>query len=492
MRYFYPLLISLILFLQSGAAQPQKITLIGLSGSTTKLATIFIDHSGAYSSATSKEVAISPMDVWRRFYLNRTQRGDTLVCEYSGKRLYIVKGSDSAFIDSDAVQLSAPLTQHKKKLYLNTSDFALLMNSVAHDLAFKYTPATAEVRVTRPLTTSPEAKQTPLSPSQSASSQSTKSNADTTPSSDGISKSMSDTTAPPLSATIFEVEQPQKATKPKVAEPRVKQNTSNKATNIPTTTTPSTASILVPKEVAPSQSIVVKRTWKQLTGAIVLDPGHGGKDPGAIGPDSTTEKEVVLAMALYAQSFIQRNSGVTALLTRDNDVFVPLRGRTRFANSKGAQLFVSIHANATADGRAKGFKMYFLSDAKNESDQRTALLENAVMEFEEEEEETDMVHSILLDMMSSEFLIESQKLSIELAKTFTKRLPTRKLHTGIGQANFYVLHGASMPAVLVETAFISNIKEEKLLMDEKFQRKSGDAIGRAVLNFLQEMSINHE
>ncbi|MGM0443527.1 MAG: N-acetylmuramoyl-L-alanine amidase family protein [Fibrobacterota bacterium] len=229
------------------------------------------------------------------------------------------------------------------------------------------------------------------------------------------------------------------------------------------------------------------RAYPEVTGLVVIDPGHGGRDPGAIGPDSTLEKDVVLALSLHLKDYLSQMSGITVKMTRDDDRFIPLMERTAMANSHGADLFVSIHANASPNKKqADGFKLYFLSEAETEMDREIARQENAVIEYEESED-TTVVNSILSDMIGAEYLKESQELSIQAVEFLDRNVNAlRRLHTGVGQANFYVLRGAEMPAVLVESAFISNSREEKLLKDSAFQRRFSRALGGAVIRFMKQ------
>lgn len=226
--------------------------------------------------------------------------------------------------------------------------------------------------------------------------------------------------------------------------------------------------------------------YLELTGKVVLDPGHGGKDPGAIGQAGYYEKDAVLAISLKTAEYLREHSGLTVLLSREDDTFLALGERTQFANDQEADLFVSVHANSSPKmDRIGGYKMYFLSDAKNEADDRIAKMENAAIEFEEGPDAgTDLLQSVLRDMINNEYLKESQDLSIKLEEAFRAGLPNlESLHTGVGQANFYVLNGALMPAVLVEVCFISNSDEEKLLQDDKFHTQVAQAMGRAILRF---------
>ncbi|MFW6253723.1 MAG: N-acetylmuramoyl-L-alanine amidase [Chitinivibrionales bacterium] len=227
---------------------------------------------------------------------------------------------------------------------------------------------------------------------------------------------------------------------------------------------------------------------------IVIDPGHGGKDPGAIGAGGIKEKDLVLGIGLLLRDALKEKD-FTVYMTRNTDRFLSLKQRTAFANEKKADLFVSIHADAIPGSRKKkesikGFKIYFLSDAKSEEDRLVAMRENAVVELEENHESQDYLHNILTEMISAEHLIESQDLSIMIAKSFEKSLSeTRKLHRGVGQARFYVLNGAFMPAVLVETGFVSNSVEAKLLSMKKYQKKMAGALLTAIMDFKKKYEI---
>ncbi len=228
-----------------------------------------------------------------------------------------------------------------------------------------------------------------------------------------------------------------------------------------------------------------------LVRTVVIDPGHGGKDPGAIGPKKVKEKDVVLAVSLELKKHLEKQ-GLKVFLTREKDVFVPLANRTKFANDKKADLFLSIHANAIAGskqrrGATKGYKIYFLSQAKNEDDKLAAMRENSVIELEEKPQKYSALQNILIDIAGNEYLKQSQELCITMDQTFNAKLSKiPKLHLGVGQANFWVLNGAYMPSVLVELGFISNPDEEKLLSSKKTQRELATALCEAILNFKQQ------
>ena len=240
-----------------------------------------------------------------------------------------------------------------------------------------------------------------------------------------------------------------------------------------------------------TREIRVSRTQtidnNRVSGIVVLDPGHGGKDPGAIGPSGTHEKDVVLAIALEVRKYLERHPNIKVHLTRETDVFVPLRQRSEFANSKNADLFISIHANASErSASVGGFKMYFLGEANNPYDEWTARLENSVLELEGESSLSGL-EAVLMSLANTEFIRESQEFSIMLARSFERNVSgVQRLHTGVGQANFFVLNWAAMPAALIEVGFISNPREERLLRDRRFQRTAAEGIGAAIVEFLNK------
>lgn len=247
------------------------------------------------------------------------------------------------------------------------------------------------------------------------------------------------------------------------------------------------------KPEAPPQKVEKKKVQVDvpLVKTVVIDPGHGGKDPGAIGPKKVKEKDVVLAVSLELKKRLEKE-GLKVFLTREKDVFVPLASRTKFANDKRADLFLSIHANAISGSKrrlrsTKGYKFYFLSQAKNEDDKLAAMRENAVIELEEKPQNYSALQNILIDIAGNEYLKQSQELCIAMDQTFDASLSKiSKLHLGVGQANFWVLNGAYMPSVLVELGFISNPEEEKLLSSRKTQRELATALSEAIMKFKQQ------
>ncbi len=225
-----------------------------------------------------------------------------------------------------------------------------------------------------------------------------------------------------------------------------------------------------------------KRKW--LIDTIIIDPGHGGRDPGAIGPTGVKEKDVTLAIARYLKKLLTRKSHARVILTREDDRFVPLNDRTRLANYEQGKLFVSIHANSNRSARVNGITTYFLGPAKTEEALEVSKRENAVINYEKDHSayaDYNTENYILLTLAQNVYLQESQELAALVQSEVTKRVKIK--NRGVKQAGYYVLIGASMPNILIEVAFISNKREEKLLRTPQFQRKVAEAICESILKF---------
>ncbi len=237
---------------------------------------------------------------------------------------------------------------------------------------------------------------------------------------------------------------------------------------------------------------------------IVIDPGHGGKDPGAIGYSKQTfEKDCVLEIALQLEQLILTKSKIKVLLTRREDQFMQLNDRTDYANKSGADLFISLHANSISGNTKRikqlgGYLVYFLAPAKNDEARIDAAKENAVIELEREkseqpqQEEFDMRNFILLDLLMNEFHHESQDFAGMISNEFSKIHSLRQQRTGVDQAGFYVLNGGLMPAVLIEIAYISNPEDERLLFSKKFQKEVAESILNGILNFKSKYEVKYE
>lgn len=221
---------------------------------------------------------------------------------------------------------------------------------------------------------------------------------------------------------------------------------------------------------------------------IVIDAGHGGKDPGAIGKNGTKEKDINLLIALELERLLRIEGGYETYLTRSNDDFISLQERSSFANQKKADLFVSIHCNASMKRTEGGFEIYFL--AENASDPHAESLadfENSVIELEgKKANQNQQLKEILSSMAQTEFINESSLLCHLVDKAVRKRAKIKS--RGVKQANFHVLHGVGMPSILVETAFVTNLVDEKKLRERKFRSSLVDALFTGVQNF----SLRHQ
>ncbi len=217
---------------------------------------------------------------------------------------------------------------------------------------------------------------------------------------------------------------------------------------------------------------------------IILDPGHGGKDPGAIGKYGTQEKDLVLSIGLRLKALLEK-SGFKVYMTRSGDRFIPLQDRPRFANKKNGDLFISLHINsAPFNTRASGIETFYLSSRYSDPDaKKVAKRENTSSFTGKPLTEDELIKLILSDLLLSVNIEDSSKFAGLVEKQLTRyvNLPVR----GVKTAPFIVLKGLKMPAVLVELGFISNPKEEKLLKTREFQLKLAKGITSAVKLFFR-------
>ncbi len=219
---------------------------------------------------------------------------------------------------------------------------------------------------------------------------------------------------------------------------------------------------------------------------IVIDPGHGGKDPGAISRGGLEEKFCNLDIAKRVKEKIEKRLGIKVVMTRDRDIFIPLSERAQIANRLHADLFISIHNNSCNNSRLRGMETYFLSVARTSWARAVEARENAAIRFELPDTSLAYLRTvdlILHDLAQNEFLKESEDLAACIQEETAPliRIPNR----GLNQAGFYVLRGAFMPAVLVECAFLSNPTEEALLRKGSFRDKIAEGIYRGVKRFVR-------
>lgn len=249
------------------------------------------------------------------------------------------------------------------------------------------------------------------------------------------------------------------------------------------------------KEAAISETLPAKPEEKptpvpEITGkrVVIIDPGHGGKDPGAIGPTGLREKEVTLGIALYLEKLL-KNAGISTYLTRSKDEFVYLENRTNFANQKNGFVFVSLHANSVLNHRpsAKGIETFVLSSKYIGASARDVADRENRASRAHPEVDTDLA-LIIADLEESANI----KYSLDFAEIVQKKLAKylKLENRGVKQAPFVVLKGANMVAVIIEVGFISNPKEEKLLKTNKFRENAAQALFEAIKYYIENTPDN--
>lgn len=237
-----------------------------------------------------------------------------------------------------------------------------------------------------------------------------------------------------------------------------------------------------------------KKTESFLTKrVVVIDPGHGGHDPGAIGPKGLQEKDVVLDIALKLRDILSRQSSIEVYLTRDKDIFIPLEERTAIARKKEADLFVSIHANASPNRAAKGVETYLLNWTNDEEAIRVAARENYISMKRMKERMAayrNELERILNDLSRDYKREESLKLAYLVQNSLISEIGKehKRINLGVKQALFYVLVGASMPSILAEVSFISNPEEERLLAKEDYRTSIAVSIAKGINTYFSQHS----
>ncbi len=241
----------------------------------------------------------------------------------------------------------------------------------------------------------------------------------------------------------------------------------------------------VQRSEGPDKSVSLARQLGLSVRRIVIDPGHGGKDPGAFLPGGIREKDIVLDIAKQLAGRIEREIGCEVILTRTADVFLSLEQRTAIANMNKADLFISLHINAHRSSGIWGLETYFLNMATDERAVMVAARENATSE-----KNISDLQTILNDLMLNTKIHESSRLAHEvqggMVSSITQSFkPVKSL--GVKQAPFYVLIGAEMPAVLVETGFLTNPMEKKRLLNGSYQERMAAGITAGIRSYIQSI-----
>jgi N-acetylmuramoyl-L-alanine amidase len=249
----------------------------------------------------------------------------------------------------------------------------------------------------------------------------------------------------------------------------------------------------------PKKKKVKKDTKKEISLArqlglgvkrIIIDAGHGGKDPGAIGRNGLREKDVMLKLANLLAQKVKEKLKCQTVLTRGKDVFLPLEKRTAIANMKKGDLFISLHTNAHKDRKCMGIETYFLNIALDEDSMNVAARENATST-----KNISDLQMILNDLMLNTKINESSRLARFVHKGLIKELRKKynKVQSrGVRQAPFYVLIGAEMPAILVEVGYITNSIENRRLYSESYLKRVASGIVKGIDLYIKDMELAHK
>jgi len=234
-----------------------------------------------------------------------------------------------------------------------------------------------------------------------------------------------------------------------------------------------------------------KNEW--LIDTIVLDAGHGGHDPGALGYSGLKEKDIALAVTKKLGQLISKNlPGTKVVYTRKTDIFIPLWERTKIANENRGKLFISLHCNSNNNKKVRGFETYFLSadKDKNKQAQAVVLKENASIKFEKAEDQKryEGINFILATMAQSAFIRQSQYFASTIQNSFAKSLkPLGMKDRGVKQGRFWVMVGATMPNVLIEMGFVSNKSEGIFMKKNSSQMKIALAIYEGIKKYKNDI-----
>jgi N-acetylmuramoyl-L-alanine amidase len=243
---------------------------------------------------------------------------------------------------------------------------------------------------------------------------------------------------------------------------------------------PEEPSAVVEKKNKPAKKGVISKIRR-----VVIDPGHGGHDPGAVGASGVQEKDVVLAIALKLRALVKEELGLDVVMTRSTDIFIPLEERTAIANKVNADLFLSVHANAAANRSAAGIETYYLNLAKTDKVAQLAAKENGTSL-----EKVSVLQAILFDLMANYKLNDSAHLADEVQKSLHKKIRNHYSdvkNLGVKQGPFYVLVGATMPSILVEAAFLSNAQEEARLKDSAYLDMTAEGILEGMRSYISSL-----
>jgi N-acetylmuramoyl-L-alanine amidase len=252
-------------------------------------------------------------------------------------------------------------------------------------------------------------------------------------------------------------------------------------------TLPAKPAPVLAKAAAPTESgsRTLTRVLGLKIGRIAIDPGHGGHDTGTIGPTGLREKDIVLDVGLRLKKLLERKVGCEVVMTRSDDTFIPLEERTAIANEKAADLFVSIHANASRDRSARGIETYYLNFTSSPDALEVAARENATSQ-----ESVHQLQDLIQKIAMTEKIEESEEFARQLQKEVyrrTSQLSGKQRDRGVKKAPFVVLIGANMPSVLAEISFLTNPRDEKSLRRSDYRQKIAEALCQGILDYVNNL-----
>lgn len=302
------------------------------------------------------------------------------------------------------------------------------------------------------------------------------------------------TTLPPATATRSPAETPA----PPPATPAVPDRSASEPTILETASAKPTPGAVAPRE--PEPAPVAKPAARSATGQqsltralglkisrIVLDPGHGGKDQGTQGVSGLLEKDLVLDLARRVRALLEERLGCEVVLTRDEDIFIPLEERTAIANRVRADLFISLHANSSPFRLASGPETYYLDFTSSRESMDLAARENASSNKSVSDLQ-DIVKKIALKDKRDESRDFAARMQRALFKSQAAGSPGKKRNRGVKAAPFIVLVGAEMPSILVEVGFLSNKLEEGSLKKEGYRQSVAEAVYNGLQSYIASLS----
>jgi N-acetylmuramoyl-L-alanine amidase len=228
------------------------------------------------------------------------------------------------------------------------------------------------------------------------------------------------------------------------------------------------------------------RVFGLKLGRVVIDPGHGGKDTGTIGPNGLAEKDLVLDVATRLGKLITQKLNAEVVFTREGDTFIPLEERTEIANREKADLFISVHANASSESSVTGVETYYFNLNSDRKGLELAMRENATSGASISDL-SDLLHRAVLQTKLEESREFAQKVQDSLCANSIK-MNARARNRGVRQAPFVVLIGATMPSILAEVGFVSNPRDERLMKRGEQRQKIADALFKGVMQYAASLS----